>query len=148
MAALVVRMPEESRPRFDELEAKESAVGLSPQEDVEQLGLVWPAYFAEPSTPPAMPPVEMSQPAYEGLWPDHNARLPELEAGLPSIRVPVGVLVGEHSPIPTNAGTDTADRIPGAWWRVEPGAGHFIWLEVPGAVLAEMDRLTEPAGGR
>ncbi len=89
-----------------------------------------------------MPPVEMSQSAYEGLWADVNARLPELEAALPSIRVPVGVLVGERSPIPTRAGIDTADRIPGAWWRAEPGAGHFIWLEVPGAVVAAMDRLT------
>ena len=142
MAELVVRMPDANRPRFDELEAKESADGLSPQEDLEQLRLLWPSYFAEPSTAPAMPPVAMSQPAYEGLWSDLNARLPELEAALPSISVPVGVLVGERSPIPTRAGTDTADRIPGAWWHVEPGAGHFIWLEVPGAVLSAMNRLT------
>ena len=147
VAELVVRMPEANRSRFDELEAKESSEGLSPAEDVEQLGLVWPSYFAEPSTAPPMPPVEMSQPAYEGLLADLNARLPELEAALPSIRVPVGVLVGERSPIPTTAGTDTADRIPGAWCRAEPGAGHFIWFEVPGAVLAAMDRLTEPAEG-
>uniref|UniRef100_UPI00286E6070 alpha/beta hydrolase n=1 Tax=Nocardioides sp. TaxID=35761 RepID=UPI00286E6070 len=143
VAELLVRMPHANRPRFDELEAKEAAEGLSPEEDVEQLGLLWPSYFAEPSTAPAMPPVKMSQPAYEGLWTDLNARLPELEAALPSITVPVGVLVGERSPIPTRAGTDTADRIPGAWWRAEPGAGHFIWLEVPGAVLTAMDRLTE-----
>jgi pimeloyl-ACP methyl ester carboxylesterase len=145
MAELVVRMPDANRPRFDELEAKESADGLSTEEDVEQLRLLWPSYFAEPSTAPAMPPVEMSQPAYEGLWADLNARLPELEAALPSISVPVGVLVGERSPIPTRAGTDTADRIPGAWWHVEPGAGHFIWLEVPGAVLSAMNRLTAPS---
>ena len=143
VAELVVRMPDANRPRFDELEAKESAEGLSPGEDVEQLRLLWPSYFAEPSTAPAMPPVEMSQPAYDGLWADLNTRLPELEAALPSIRVPVGVLVGEHSPIPTKAGIDTADRIPGAWWWAEPGAGHFIWLEAPGAVLTAMDRLTE-----
>lgn len=146
VAELVARMPDANRPRFDELEAKETAEGLSPVEDIEQLELVWPSYFAEPSAAPTMPPTAVSQPAYEGLWADLNARLPELEAALPSIRVPVGVLVGERSPIPTSAGTDTAERIPAAWWRVEPGAGHFIWLEVPGAALAAMDRLARPSG--
>ena len=139
---LVARMSDAHRPRFDELDAKEAAEGLSPEEDIEQLELLWPSYFAEPSTAPAMPPTEFSQPAYVGLMADANARLPEIEAALPAIRVPVGVLVGERSPIPTRAGTDTADRISQAWWRVEPGAGHFIWLEVPGAVLAAMERLT------
>ena len=143
VAELVARMPEANRPRFDELEAKESAEGLSPEEAAEQLELVWPSYFAEPSTAPAMPPVKMSQPSYEGLVADLDTRLPDLEAALPSIGVPVGVLIGERSPIPATAGANTADRIPGAWWRVEPGAGHFIWLEVPDAVLTAMTRLTE-----
>lgn len=142
VAELVARMPDASRPRFAELAAKESAEGLSPEEDIEQLELVWPSYFAEPSTAPAMPPVRVSPPAYEGLWTDLNARLPELEAALPTISVPVGVLVGERSPIPPSAGIDTAKRIPDAWWRTEPGAGHFVWIEVPGAVLSAMDQLT------
>ena len=142
-AELVARIPDANRARFCELAAEESTRHLSVGEEIEQLGLVWPSYFAEPSTAPMMPPVQMSQPAGDGLWADLNARLPELEAALPSIRVPVGVLVGELSPIPTKAGTDTADRIPGAWWRVEPGAGHFIWFEVPGAVLTAMDLLTD-----
>lgn len=146
VAELVARMPDANRPRFDELEVKESAEGLTPEEDLEQLGLMWPGYFADPSTAPAMPPMEMSQPAYDGLWADLNSRLPELERALPSIGVPVGVLVGERSPIPNTAGTDTADRIPGAWCHVEPRAGHFIWLEAPGAVLTAMARLTEPPG--
>jgi pimeloyl-ACP methyl ester carboxylesterase len=141
-AQLVVRMPDANRPRFEELEAKESAEGLSLEEDAEQLGLVWPSYFAEPSTAPAMPPVKVSQASYEGLVADLNARLPRLEAALPAIELPVGVLIGERSPIPLTAGTDTADRIPGAWCSAAPGAGHFIWLEAPNAVLAAMARLT------
>lgn len=140
---LRARLLDANRPRFDELEVKESDEGLTPEEDLEQLGLLWPCYFAEPASAPPMPPIELSQAAYVGLWGDLTARLPELEAALPSISVPVGVLVGERSPIPTSAGSDTAERIPGAWWRAEPGAGHFIWLEVPGAVLAAMDRLVE-----
>ncbi len=60
---------------------------------------------------------------------------------LPSIRVPFGVVLGELSPMPPSAGKQSADRIPGAWWHVEPGAGHFVWVESPGCVLAAMDRL-------
>jgi pimeloyl-ACP methyl ester carboxylesterase len=89
-----------------------------------------------------MPPTVISQAASEGLWADLNARLPQLETSLPSITVPVGVLLGERSPIPARAGVDTADRVPGAWWHAEPDAGHFLWVEAPGAVLTAMDRLT------
>ena len=129
VAELVVRMPEENRSRFDELEAKESAEGLSPQEDVEQLGLVWPSYFAEPSTAPPMPPIEMSQSAYEGLWADVNARLPELEAALPSIMVPVGVLSASaaRSPrgqastprnaSPEHGGVPNREQVTSSGWR-------------------------------
>jgi pimeloyl-ACP methyl ester carboxylesterase len=88
-----------------------------------------------------MPPVKFSQPASLGLWADLKARLPEVEASLPHIDVPLGVLVGELSPMPTSAGSESAARIPGAWTRVEPGAGHFVWHEAPGCLLAAMDRL-------
>jgi pimeloyl-ACP methyl ester carboxylesterase len=142
VAELVARMPDANRPRFLELEAKETAEGLTPEEDLEQLGLVWPSYFAEPSTAPPMPPTSLAQASYEGLVADLDARLPELEASLPSIRVPVGVIVGERSPMPPRSGAETAARIPGAWCRTEPGAGHFVWVEAPGAVLAAMDRLS------
>ena len=55
------------------------------------------------------------------------------------------MIVGELSPMPPSAGTDSADRIPGAWSHVEPGAGHFVWHEAPGCLLAAMDRLVEEA---
>ena len=112
-AELVARLKDESRPRIDELAAKEEAEGLSLDEEMEQLRLLWPSYFADPATAPEMPPVRMAQGSSEGLWGDLVARLPELEAALPSITVPVGVLVGEGSPMPTTAGADTAERIPG-----------------------------------
>jgi len=88
-----------------------------------------------------MPRVEFCQPAGQGLWADLEVRLPELESSLASITVPFGVLVGEMSPMPPSAGTQTAGRIPGAWSHVEPGAGHFVWYEAPGCLLAAMDRL-------
>lgn len=85
--------------------------------------------------------MEFSQPASRGLWADLMARLPELESSLPAITIPVGVLVGELSPMPPSAGIESADRIPGAWSHTEPGAGHFLWHESPGCLLAAMNRL-------
>ena len=68
--------------------------------------------------------------------------LPGLEAALPTIRAPVGVLVGERSPIPMDeAGLLTAERIPGAWTQLLPNVGHFPWIEAPGSLRAAVDRL-------
>ncbi len=68
--------------------------------------------------------------------------LPALEAGLPGIRVPVAFVHGSRSPMPVAASTDTAARIPGAWVDIVEGAGHFVWVEAPGAVLRSLRRLT------
>ena len=140
-AELVARLTDESRPRVEELAGKEETEGLSLDEEAEQLRLLWPSYFADPPTAPEMPPVRMSAGSNGGLWGDLVARLPGLEAALPAISVPVGVVMGDGSPMPPSAGSETADRIPGAWSYAVPGAGHFVWIESPGAVLAAMDRL-------
>jgi pimeloyl-ACP methyl ester carboxylesterase len=142
-AELHARVPEASRERLRVLEEKDEAAESTPEEDVESFALVWASYFAEPAAAPPMPPVRFSQPANRGLWGDLVSRLPGLEASLPSITVPVGVLVGELSPMPPTAGTDSADKIPGAWSHVERGAGHFVWYEAPGCLLAGMGRLVE-----
>jgi pimeloyl-ACP methyl ester carboxylesterase len=140
-AELIGRLPEADRERARMLDEKDNAGESTPEDDLEALTLVWPSYFADPAHAPSMPHLGMSQEANRGLWADLQARLPDLESSLPSLAVPVGVLVGEHSPMPTSAGTQSADRIPGAWSHVEPGAGHFVWHEAPGCVLAAMDRL-------
>jgi len=140
-AELLARLPDADRERARMLDEKDNAGESTPEEDLEALSLVWPAYFGDPATAPAMPHVEISQQANRELWADLRARLPELEESLPSIKIPVGVVVGELSPMPPSAGTDSAGRIPGAWSQVEPGAGHFVWHESPGCVLAAMDRL-------
>jgi pimeloyl-ACP methyl ester carboxylesterase len=134
-------VPEGHRERARELDEKDMAGQATPEESLEAFSLVWPAYFADPETAPSMPHVELSQPASQGLWSDLTARMPALEASLGSISVPLGVLVGELSPMPPTAGTDTAEHVSGAWSHVEPGAGHFVWHEAPGCLLAAMDRL-------
>lgn len=142
-AALRARLPEAAAARVRGLDGKDPGE-LTPAEDLEALALLWPSYFADPPAAPPMPHVRLSQPASDGLWADLIVRLPGLESSLPSITVPVGVLVGELSPLPPAAGIDTAERIPGAWSHVEPGAGHFLWYEAPGCVLAATDRLAAP----
>ena len=106
------------------------------------LALFWPGYFADSTTAPPMPPFRTNRETSGGLWTDLRARLPELEAGLAEIDVPVGVLVGGRSPMPPiEAGVASAQRIPGAWWITVPDGGHFTWLEAPGCVLHAMRRL-------
>jgi pimeloyl-ACP methyl ester carboxylesterase len=143
-AEMLARLPESVRERAQQLDEKDTAGEATTEESIEAFSLFWPSYFADPTSAPPVPHVAFCAAANQGLWSDLTARLPELEASLPSITVPFGVLVGELSPMPTSAGTGSADRIPGAWSRVEPGAGHFPWHEAPGCVLAAMDRLVAP----
>lgn len=140
-AEMLARLPEADRERARELDERGLEGTTTEQEDGEALSLFWPAYFADPAAAPPMPHLKLSQPAYQGLFADLQARLPGLEASLSTIRVPVGVLTGERSPIPPKAGTETARRIPGAWSHVELGAGHFVWHEATGCLLRAMDRL-------
>jgi pimeloyl-ACP methyl ester carboxylesterase len=142
VAEMTARVREEDRARATELDEKDTAGEATPEESREAFSLFWPSYFAEPASAPPLPPgIEFFGPANQGLWADLTARLPELESSLPSITVPFGVLVGELSPMPPSAGTDSAARIPGAWTQVVAGAGHFPWHEAPGCLLAAMDRL-------
>jgi len=145
-AEMLARLPVGLRERARLMDEKYTAGESTPEEDLEAFSLFWPSYYADPAAAPPMPRVEFSQPAGSGLRADLRARLPELEASLASIAVPFGVVVGELSPMPPSAGTDSADRIPGAWSHVEPGAGHFVWHEAPGCLLAGMDRLVGTTG--
>ncbi|HET7476142.1 MAG TPA: alpha/beta hydrolase [Dermatophilaceae bacterium] len=144
-AEMLARVPETFRDRARALDEKDTRGESTPEEAREAFGLFWASYFADPRAAPPMPPVTFSQAANQGLWTDLISRLPELESSLPTITVPVGVLVGELSPMPPSAGIESAERIPGAWSHVEPGAGHFPWHESPGCLLAAMGRLVADA---
>jgi pimeloyl-ACP methyl ester carboxylesterase len=109
---------------------------------LEQMRLVWPAYFANPEAAPPMPELRMASERSAQMGRSILAELPALEARLPVIRVPVGFVHGSRSPMPVAASTDTAERIPRAWVDVVDGAGHFVWVEAPDAVRAALRRLT------
>ncbi len=104
--------------------------------------LVWSAYFADPEQAPPMPALRIATERSAAMVPSILAELPALQAELPRIRVPVGFAHGSRSPMPLAASTDAAQRIPGAWVEVVEGAGHFTWVEAPGAVRAALRRLT------
>ena len=136
------RTPEEVRARARELDVLTTEGGASDELALEQMRLVWPAYFADPDRAPPMPELRMASERSAQMGRSILAELPALEAGLPQIRVPVGFVHGSRSPMPVAASTDAADRIPGAWVDVVEGAGHYVWFEAPGAVSASLRRLT------
>jgi pimeloyl-ACP methyl ester carboxylesterase len=136
------RTPEEVRARARELDTLITEGAATDELGIEQMRLVWPAYFADPEHAPPMPQLRMASQRSAQMGQSILAELPALEAGLPQIRVPVGFVHGSRSPMPIAASTDAADRIPGAWVDIVDGAGHFVWVEAPGAVFASLRRLT------
>ncbi len=136
------RTPESVRERAREIDELSMAGAVDDELALEGMRLVWPAYFADPEDAPPMPELRIAGERAAQMVPSILAELPALEAGLPGIRVPVGFVHGARSPMPLAASTDAAERIAGAWVEVVEGAGHFTWVESPGAVRAALRRLT------
>jgi pimeloyl-ACP methyl ester carboxylesterase len=136
------RTPESTRARAREIDELSMAGEADDELALEGMRLVWPAYFADPETAPPMPELRLASERSGEMVPSILAELPALEAGLPGIRVSVGFVHGSLSPMPLAASTDAAERIPGAWVEVVEGAGHFVWVEAPGAVRTALRRLT------
>ena len=136
------RTPEPVRARAREIDELAMTGAADDELALEGMRLVWPAYFAESERAPPMPELRIATDRSAEMVPSILAELPALEAGLPQIRVPVGFVHGSRSPMPLAASTDGAERIPRAWVEVVEGAGHFVWVEAPGAVRASLRRLT------
>jgi pimeloyl-ACP methyl ester carboxylesterase len=136
------RTLEPVRARAREIDELMTAGAADDELALEQMRLVWSAYFADPERAPPMPELQIASERSAEMVPSILAELPALEAGLPRIRVPVGFVHGSRSPMPVAASTDGAERIPGAWVELVEGAGHFVWVEAPGAVRASLRRLT------
>jgi pimeloyl-ACP methyl ester carboxylesterase len=142
-AELTRRTPPEAAARAVELDGRAMRGEGTPADIDESLRLLWPAYFASPDDTLPYISLASSLDAYSGLWDSLKAELPRLEAALPSVRVPLGVVAGGASPIPVEAAAAaTARAIPGAWLDIVEGAGHFPYYERPGCVRAGLERLT------
>ncbi len=139
------RTPEAIRERAREIDERATAGDADEDLALEGMRLVWPAYFADPEAAPPMPELQIATERAAQMVPSIQAELPALETRLRDIRVPVGFVHGSRSPMPLAASTDAAARIPGAWVEIVDGAGHFTWVEAPGAVRAALRRLTAAA---
>ncbi|MEA2158404.1 MAG: hypothetical protein QOD66_784 [Solirubrobacteraceae bacterium] len=141
-AEMLARTPKEARQRASELDERAMAGEGTPEEGLESLSIVWPAYFADPENVPVMPPVRMSVEAYSGIIAEVTAGTDLVAAALARGEVPYGVLAGAGSPMPWGqSARASAELSPGAFLVVVPGAGHFPWFEVPGCVRGALRRL-------
>lgn len=142
-AELRGRAPRAGRERALELEELAKTRELTAEEQLEMRHIIWPSYFADPEKAPSVPPFIWSQAAYVGLTAELGQGIDEVASVLATGAVRYGVLAGGASPFPWGqAARPTADLSPTAFLKVVPGAGHFIWHEAPGAVRAELKRLT------
>jgi proline iminopeptidase len=123
--------------RLDDIEARRRVADVTEDELVERFTILWPRYFADPSSPTAASPVthcgvEASIDANRSLGEHFQRRT--LAQGLPEVDLPALFVHGELDPVPTASSTGTAALIPGARVELIPECGHFPWLERPGEV--------------
>lgn len=127
--------------RLDERLACEDATD---DEAIESLRLLWPSYFADPSTAPAPPPdLAMSLACTVATT---ISAISEIAGGgfserLKKLDVPVVVIVGARSPMPLDVGETTAQLCNGEL-RVVAGGGHLPWYEEPGCVEAALSNFS------
>lgn len=139
---LIRRTPPRDVERVEQLE-REAMAGRGSEADLqESMRLLWPAYFANPAEAPPFPGMELSVEAYAETFASLHAELPGLAARLAGIPVPTLFVHGAGSPMPLTASSDSASAL-GAAATVEvlARAGHFPWLDHPGALRASLDRL-------
>lgn len=141
-AEMGARTPREHRQRAHELDERAMAGHGTPEEALESLAMVWPAYFGDPENVPPMPPMRMSVAAYAGVIGHVTADTERLAAQLAESPVPYGVVAGAASPMPWGqAARASAELSPRAFLTVVAGAGHFPWFERPGCVRTALARL-------
>jgi pimeloyl-ACP methyl ester carboxylesterase len=141
-AEMAARTPKEGRERAQQLDERAMTGEGTPEDGLEGLAIMWPAYFADPENVPPMPPVRMSVEAYSGLAKEMAEGADEVARALAVAKVRYGVIAGGASPIPWGqAARATAELSPDAFLIVVPGSGHFPWLEVPGSVRQALQRL-------
>jgi pimeloyl-ACP methyl ester carboxylesterase len=141
-AEMFARTPKEHRERAHELDQDAMAGEGTPEDNLESLRLVWPAYFADPENAPPMPPARMCVAAYSGIIGEVTAGTDEVAAALAAGQVSYGVIAGAGSPMPWGlAARASAELSPRAFLTIVPAAGHFPWVEAPGCVRDALKRL-------
>ena len=119
--------------RIEEIEALRRAGKVTAADLLERSALVWPHYFADPATAPAMP----TQIGVECSAQTNASIAAHFERGtlvqrLPGARLPAFFVHGVEDPMPPRSSTETAALIPGAKVALIEDCGHFPWWERPG----------------
>jgi proline iminopeptidase len=141
-AEMAARTPKADRQRATELDERAMAGEGTPEDVLESMTLLWPAYWADPAAAPPMPPMRSSIAAYAGLHAEITPGLNAVAAALGEGKVRYGIVAGAGSPLPWGqSALATVELSPRAFLEVIPAAGHFPWLEVPGSVRGALQRL-------
>jgi pimeloyl-ACP methyl ester carboxylesterase len=111
-------------------------------EAIELHRIIWPGYFADPENVPSPLPERMSLDAMEGIFSEIDEGIEEVAAALSRGDITYGIVAGGASPMPWGqAARATAELSPSSFLRIVPQAGHFVWYEAPGAVMAALKEL-------
>jgi proline iminopeptidase len=141
-AELIRRTPAQDVARVQHLEQQALAGRGSEADLMESMRLLWSGYFADPVAAPPFPDLRFAVDAYAATFASLHDALPGLAARLAGVAVPTLFVHGGASPMPVSASTDSAEAIgPAAAVEILDEAGHFPWIERPGAVRAALDRL-------
>ena len=104
--------------------------------------IIWPGYFADPDNVPPPLAERMSLDAMEGIFGEIDEGIEEVAAALSRGDITYGIVAGGASPMPWGqAARATAELSPSSFLRIVPQAGHFVWYEAPGAVVAALREL-------
>jgi pimeloyl-ACP methyl ester carboxylesterase len=146
---MVHRLPPGAVTRYQELAGRMSGPDVSDSDMLASLTLLWPGYFAQPETAPAIPAgMRASIAGYAGTFASVAAHLADgsLARGLREVRVPALFLLGAQSPMPVSQGQQTAALVPESEVVIVPAAGHLPWHEQPGCVAGALARIRGRAG--
>jgi proline iminopeptidase len=135
-AELRRRLPADKAAACAQLDERLASEEANDDLALESLRLVWPSYFADPTTAPAPPPdLAMSRACAVGTTMSAMNEIAEggFSERLKGLGVPVIVMVGARSPMPVDVGETTAGLC-GGDLRVVKRGGHLPWHEEPGCV--------------
>lgn len=141
-AVMEERVGPEQAARAAEYDARALSPEGTPDDEAEWWALMWPSYFASPERVLPMPPMKVSfapnAATFESIF--EHFRAQTLANQLGGVRLPTVFVLGADSPIQPRHNVATAALIPDADYRIE-SAGHFVWMEQPGAVRRALDNL-------
>jgi pimeloyl-ACP methyl ester carboxylesterase len=133
IANLTRNLTRDERLRVEEIEQREGAGTVTEDEELEELAILWPHYFADPeaATPFLIERIGIDCHIETRRSMDEHFEQGTLEKQLPKLRLPLLFVHGEQDPLPSRASLDTAALVPDASVELLADCGHFPWLEKP-----------------